>query len=241
MTTLIKFLVTLSLSLLCCSCNFDISFGGIRGTGKITKKERTLNKSFNAIKSSRGLDIVLTKNQSKEVIIEANENLHSHIEVYVEEGVLHVTSDKNIYQADEKTVYVPYSTLNKIVATSGSEVRSQETVSQKDFSINATSGANVKLSIRAETLTTSATSGATLELSGKVNNHKAKATSGANTKANDLLSVVSEAKATSGAYIRIHAKETFTGKATSGANISYYGNPTSVSENDTSGGTVRRN
>jgi len=239
MTTLAKIIVTLCLSALCCSCN--IAFNGIRGKGDVVQKEKTIDENFNTIKSSRGLDVVLTNKKDRKVIIDANENLHQHIEVYVKGETLYITSDKNIYQADEKTVYVSYNKLGKISATSGASVTSQGAVVQKDLSISATSGADIDLKVKAETLTTSVTSGAMMDLSGKVNNHKASATSGANIRADDLLSLNSSAKATSGAMIKIHAKNEFTGKATSGADVVYYGDPGKVSENDNSGGSVRRN
>ncbi|WP_298546456.1 head GIN domain-containing protein [uncultured Aquimarina sp.] len=238
MTTLTKIIATLILTALCCSCN--IAFDGIRGEGEVIRKEKTINENFDTIKSSRGLDVVLTNKKDRKVIIEANENLHQHIEVYVEGETLYITSDKNIYRADEKTVYVSYDKLGKISATSGARVTSQGAVVQKDLAISATSGADVELKVKAETLTTSVTSGAMMNLSGKVNNHKASATSGADIRADELLSLISEAKATSGAHIKIHAKDQFTGKATSGADVVYYGNPESVSESDNSGGNVRR-
>jgi len=238
MTTLIKILVAVSISILCCSCN--MAFNGIRGEGEVTRKEKIINENFHTIKSSRGLDVILTKNDTGKIIVEANENLHAHIKVYVKEETLHITSDMNIYQADEKKVYVSYNKINKITATSGAEITSKEPVVQKDLAVSATSGADIKLRIKAENLTSSVTSGAIMDLSGKVNNHKAKATSGANIRADELLSLISEAKATSGAHIRIHAKNKFTGKATSGADVVYYGDPEKVSETDNSGGNVRR-
>ncbi|WP_299439998.1 head GIN domain-containing protein [uncultured Aquimarina sp.] len=239
MSTLIKITAALFLTALSCSCN--IAFDGIRGEGEVIRKEKTINENFETIKSSRGLDVVLTNKKDRKVIIEANENLHQYIEVYVEGETLYITADKNIYQADEKTVYVSYNKLGKISATSGSRVTSQGAVVQKDLAISATSGANIKLKVKAESLTTSVTSGAIMNLSGKVNNHKANATSGANIRADELLSLVSVAKATSGSHIKIHAKDQFTGKATSGADVVYYGDPQKVSEDDNSGGNVRRN
>lgn len=238
MTTLAKILVTFCLSMACCSCN--IAFNGVKGQGEVIKKERAINESFNAVKASRGLDVILVNNQDKKVIVEANKNLHDHIEIYVEGNTLHVTSDQNIYYADEKNVYVSYEELNKVHVNSGASISSREAVVQKDLDISATSGADVKLEIKAENITTSVTSGAMIDLTGKVNNHKANATSGADIRAEDLLSLISEAKATSGASIRIYAKDEFTGKATSGADVVYYGKPERVSEVDNSGGDVRR-
>ncbi len=238
MTTLAKILVTLCLSIACCSCN--ITFDGIKGEGEVVRKERIINADFNAVKASRGLDVILVNDQETKVIVEANKNLHEHIKVYVKENTLHVTSDKNIYWADEKNVFVSYDKINQLKVNSGASITAQESLVQKELTLSATSGADIRLDIKAETLSSSVTSGAMIDLTGKVNNHKASATSGANIRAKDLLSLVSEAKATSGASIRIHAKNEFTGKATSGADVVYYGKPERVSEVDNSGGNVRR-
>ncbi len=238
MTTLAKILVTFCLSLACCSCN--VVFDGIKGQGEVVRIERSINEDFDAVKASRGLDVILVKDQSAKVIVEANKNLHEHIEVYVKDNTLHVTSDKNIYRADEKNVFVSYDKLTQLKVNSGASITSEEAVIQKDIELSATSGADIKLKIKAETVNSSVTSGAMMDLTGKVNFHKASATSGADIQAEDLLSLVSEAKATSGASIRIHAKNEFTGKATSGADIRYFGKPEKVSEVDNSGGDVRR-
>ncbi len=238
MTTLAKILVTFCLSLACCSCNGV--FNGIKGQGEVIRKERAINENFDAVKASRGLDVVLLKDQGRKVIVEANENLHEYIKIYVKENTLHVTSDQNIYFADEKTVFVSYTKINQLKVNSGASISAEESVVQKDIQLSATSGADIKLNLKAETVTSSVTSGAMIDLTGKVNFHKANATSGADIRAEELQSLVSEAKATSGASIRIHAKNEFTGKATSGADIRYYGKPDKVSEVDTSGGDVRR-
>ncbi|MDY8137423.1 head GIN domain-containing protein [Aquimarina sp. 2201CG5-10] len=239
MTTLAKILVTILLSALLGSCN--IVFNGVKGQGEVIRKEKTINQDFSAVKASRGLDVILIDSDDNKVIIEANENLHDVIEVYVKGDVLYVTSDENIYMADEKSVYVSYDKLDKISSTSGASITSEEAVVQKELAVSATSGSDIKLRVKAENLNSSATSGAMIDLSGKVSNHTSSATSGSNIRADDLLSLVSEAKATSGAHIKIHAKDEFTGKATSGGDVVYYGNPEKVSESDNSGGNVRGN
>ncbi len=238
MTTLAKILITLCLSLACCSCN--INFNGIKGQGEVIKKERTINAEFDAVKASRGLDVILIDSNDGRIVVEANENLHEHIEVYVQGNTLHVTSDENIYFADEKNVYVSYDKLNKIHVNSGASVSSEQEVKQKDIALTATSGADLRLKIKAQTVNSSVSSGAFIDLEGNVQNHIASASSGANLRAEDLLSLVTEAKASSGANVRVHAQNEFTGKATSGGNVIYYGKPEKVSEVDNSGGNVRR-
>lgn len=239
MTTLIKVLIAFTLSLFCCSCNITID--GIKGQGDVIKKEKLISKPYSALKSSNGLDVILVKDSSPKIVIEANENLFDYIQVYVENNILYIKSDKNIGRADKKTVLVPYSNLQKITATSGSEIVSKEKVVEKELDIKASSGANINLTIDAENLSTSVSSGGHIRISGKADKHSAKASSGANLKANELLSQDTYAKASSGANIRIYAKNQFEGKASSGAHVIVYGNPTDISKNNSSGGRIRIN
>ena len=98
MTTLVKILVSALLSFFCCSCN--VAFKGVKGQGEVLKKEKVIHQNFNAVKASRGLDVILRSNSDKKVIIEANQNLHDIIKVFVEDNTLYVTADENIYYAD---------------------------------------------------------------------------------------------------------------------------------------------
>ncbi len=238
MSTLAKILVTCSLGLLLSSCNIVIN--GVSGSGDVIKKEKTLSEDFESIKASRGLDVILVNSSDHKVVIEANENLHNLIEVYVKEGVLTITSEKNIRRADAKKIYVSYQTLSNITATSGADVTSYEIVEQESLNLRATSGADIDLQTKANQLSTTATSGASIKVHGKVNQHNSSATSGADIRAKELLSLITESKATSGATIKVHAQKQFTGKATSGGDIILYGNPEQVSEEENSGGNIRQ-
>ena len=239
MTTLVKIIVTLCLSCLLFSCN--LAFDGIKGEGEVVRKEKTINEDFTAVKASRGLDVILVKSNDRTIIVEANENLHNHIEVYAENGTLYVTSDKNIYRADEKNIFVSYQDLTKITSSSGASIISQEPVVQKELTVNASSGSDIELSVRAENVSSSVSSGAHIKLTGKTNRHEASASSGADIRSQDLESTIAQASASSGASIKIYANSRFTGKATSGADINYYGDPQKVDEVENSGGNVRRN
>lgn len=238
MTTLVKIVVTVCLSCLLFSCN--LAFDGIKGEGEVIRKEKTINTNFNAIKASRGLDVILMKSNERTITVEANENLHNHIEVYVENETLYVTSDKNIYRADEKNIFVSYQDISKITSSSGASIISQEPVIQKELTVNASSGSDIELSVRAENINSSVSSGAHIKLSGKTNRHQASASSGADIRSQDLQSAIAQASASSGASIKIYANNQFTGKATSGADINYYGDPQKVDEVENSGGNVRR-
>ncbi|QKX06043.1 DUF2807 domain-containing protein [Aquimarina sp. TRL1] len=236
MTTLAKILAAALLSLFMTSCN--IVMDGVKGEGEIVRKEKTINETFTAVKAKRGLDVVLIDSDDRKVVIEANENLHQYIKVYVEGNTLYVTSENNIYQADQKSVYVSYQALNKITATSGAGITADNTIVEKDLTIKASSGAGIDLKVNSDHLNSSVSSGAAMTLSGKVNSHDASASSGAHINAKELISKKASASASSGSGIKIYVKEAFNGSASSGANVAYYGNPKKVSKNDSSGGDV---
>ncbi len=238
MSTLIKIIVTSCLALLSSSCVFVTD--GIKGEGPVTRKEHTPDTRFEAIKVSNGIQVIISKSTSSTIVVEANENLHPHIMIRVTDGILHISSDKNIYKADEKTVYVPYDSLHTITASSGAAVSAQETVVAKDIGIKTSSGASVTLNVKSEKLKSTASSGAQIQLSGTTNYHKAKASSGAHLNTKKLIGHTVEAHGSSGSYMSVYASSAFTGKATSGADVLYYGTPEKVTTDDNSGGNVRK-
>lgn len=237
MTTLIKILITVFLSFFCFSCNF---MGGVRGKGEVISKERTVNEDYTALKVSRGLDVILIRDSEPKVIVEANENLHDYIEIYVKNNTLYVTAKENIYSADKKDIFVSYEVLNKISASSGAHISSEHIVTEKNLALHVSSGADIDIEVKANEVSTAASSGAMLRVSGETKSHIAKASSGANVRAEKLSSLISEAKASSGANIKIYAENEFTGNASSGGNVAYYGNPQKVEESDSSGGNVQK-
>ena len=61
------------------------------------------------------------------------------------------------------------------------------------------------------------------------------ASSGANVDSSDLLTTYADVDASSGASIRVFARDSFSGDASSGSSIRVYGNP-EVAESETSSG-----
>ena len=86
----------------------------------------------------------------------------------------------------------------------------------------------------------SATSGADITLTGRSRHSTLTATSGANIDASALVSEEVSASATSGAHVKTYAHTRLTAKATSGAIVVYYGNPTQTDISATSGGNIRK-
>ncbi len=235
MKILIKLSAVLLLLITTTSCFFD----GVKGNRNVITQQRNISSNFDAIDVSQGIDVYLTIDDDVSLSLEADENLHELILTEVKDGVLHIYAEKNIWSAKSRKVFVTAKSINEIVATSGAEVRSENTIEAEDFKIRVTSGADVRLELNVTDLSCSTTSGADARLKGKAENFTAKSTSGSTIKAQDLETETCTAKVTSGADVYVNVTNSLNAKATSGGDIRYVGNPKNVQENSSSSGSIR--
>jgi len=235
----IQLIVLLFIATLFTSCGVDM-FNGVVGNKNIVTTERTPEGTFSGIKASTGIDVYIRQGNKNAITVKADENLHDLIITEVTDGVLKIYTDKNIWKAKAKKVYVTIENLTLLKATSGSDVRSENLLKTNEISISATSGAAIHLEVAAESVATSATSGANLKITGTTTNHASNATSGSSIDAFELRSDNVITKATSGASIHIYASKKIEAKATSGADVTYKGSPALVNKDTSSGGSVSK-
>jgi len=211
-----KTIAILCLTTLLTSCSADL-FNSVNGNRNVITKARKVNNDFSGIKVSTGIDLYLTQGNSNKIMVEADENLHDIIITEVKDDILKIYVDKSIWRAKAKKVYVTFTKLDMLKATSGSDVYSKNTIISDEISIAATSGADIKISIDA-----------------------ASATSGSSINAYNLESRNTIAKASSGADINIYASEKLEANASSGGDIDFKGAPKQIRKKTSSGGSVSK-
>ena len=219
------------------SCAVDM-LNRVTGNKNVVTQERKINDDFTSIKVSAGLDLYITQSNNVSLRVEADENLHDIIITEIKNGVLKVYSEKNIWKAKARKVYVSVKDLEELSATSGSDVYTENTLRVSNLNITTTSGADARITVNAENITTSSTSGSDIKIMGTAENHTAKATSGSSINSFGLKSQNVIAKVTSGANIDVYASESIDALATSGGDIDYKGNPRQVNKKSTSGGSI---
>ncbi len=225
------FLIMLSLG----SCNM-----GVKGNGIIKKENRKVTAKFTQIKTSNGLNILLTEAKKPRIRVEADENLLDLIKTEIKDNTLHIFTTENIAYAKARDVYVDVSFLSGLTASSGSNVSASNTFTADEITVKASSGAAIALRLAAKTVLSEASSGANVTLSGKTKEYTTKASSGSSITASSLQATIVTAKASSGASISVNSTNTLTAKASSGASISYSGNPTEKNIKKSSGGSVSK-
>ncbi|RXJ44392.1 head GIN domain-containing protein [Gelidibacter gilvus] len=229
MSTLIKIIVTGILSTLLSSCNFGL---GVMGNGNVLTKERTISGNFDQIEASRGIDVYLSQSDVESVTVQADENLHDIIIVKVEGNTLKIYADENISHSSAKKVMVNFKNISKVSSSSGSEVYSTGIISAETLELSSSSGSDMDLEVKVNNLHCEASSGSDLKVKGTANNLVAKASSGSDIKAENLLTAITDAKASSGADIHVNVSRELTAKTASGGDITYFGNPETINKSD---------
>jgi len=235
MKTLFKLSALVFLLIGTTSCFMD----GVKGDGNVITKKRKISDDFSRIEVSRGLDLYLTKSKNVSLEVEADENLHELIETEVRDGVLKITSTKNIWSASAKKIHLHVDHLNGIAINSGAEVSTRNTFESDELRLTISSGAAAEMEVKVKDLSCDISSGADIELAGQAENFTVSSSSGSDVKAYELEARNCNADASSGSDIKLTAIETIEARATSGADIKYKGNPRVLQQEDNSGGSVR--
>ena len=237
MKTITKLIAMLVVLFATTSCFID-GFTGIRGNKNVISESRTINSKFNEIDIQQGIKLYLTQGSSNSLKVEADENIMELLVTEVKNNQLKIYLKKNVYKAKARNVYLTTNAISSIDASSGSSVKSENTWQTSNLQINTSSGSSVKFHVNADEISCSSSSGSNIRLYGKTNNLSVKASSGSSIDANELNSVDTYAKASSGANINVNVSGKLTAKASSGGNVDYEGNPTTIDKDTSSGGSV---
>jgi hypothetical protein len=235
--SMLKIIALLFIATIFSSCTLDM-FNKVNGNRNVITQVRKTSDAFSGVKVSTGLNLIITQGQKNKVKVEADENLHDIIITEVEDGILRVYSEKNIWRAKAKKVYVTVKDLTLLKAISGSDVSGKGTMKSDEITITASSGASIRVVVAAQSVVTKSSSGAQIRIEGTTEGHTSSASSGSSIDAFQLISKSAIAKVSSGAAVDIYASEKIDAKASSGGSVNFKGNPQSVAENESSGGSV---
>ena len=208
-------------------------------TGNERGKVRNI-KNFQAIKVSSGIDLYLKMGSSETLKIEADDDLLDDITTEVKNGTLHINMKQqnnwfNWGSNRSAKIFVTVKKLNELDVSAGCDVKSENTLEGEELKVNASSGSDVNLDVYYKTLSVSSSSGSDARVVGKVKNFVAKASSGSDIKARELEAAIGKLTASSGSDISVTIMDELYAKASSGADIKYYGNP-KIKDTDTSSG-----
>lgn len=218
------------------SANSAVSGGH---TKNFVKEVRNVN-HFTAVHASAGIKVYIIQSSIIGVTVEATENVLSRIKTVVKGNVLHVSYDGRKMPDDRGVVYVSMPIATEIKATSAAEVKVKGELSGSNITILASSSAEVEGNIEYRNVKITASSSAEIELKGNAENCMVTASSSADVDLEKLVCTKALVKASSAAEVDVYVTTSFSGDASSAAEITYYGDPSEVETDRSSAGSVKK-
>jgi hypothetical protein len=208
-----------------------------------TEKTETRNlKDFDKIKVSSGIDLYVRMGETEEVKVVADGDIIDQVITEVKDGTLKIYMKQNNNWNwginKSRKVYVSVKELERLEASSGSDVNSENTLTGENLKVSASSGSDVTLEIHYKNFTLDTSSGSDARISGKTKNFEAESSSGSDIKAQDLESVICKVSVSSGSDATVNVSDELYANASSGGDVRYYGNPQVKDINESSGGDV---
>lgn len=242
MTTLARIAIAVLVAIFLSSCGFDIKIGdfgtGEKGNGNVVTESRDISGEFTKVSASEGLLVYVTQADDFEIKVEADDNVIDLIRTDIEDGKLRIHTEENIGNATKK-IYVSLPKVSELMASSGSQLRSENTIESNELVIDGSSGAILDIRLMAQILEIDASSGANLDISGATENANVDVSSGGNINAKDLIARTCTADASSGGNVKIQVEKSLIADASSGGSISYSGEP-DVQKNKSVSGSVHK-
>lgn len=197
---------------------------------------------FSGVKSAEAVDVYLKKGDKESVRVEVSGVKLSDVLTEVGGSYLkvHMRDDFNFRGKRDVKAYVTYVELDRISASSASNVFSDGPIKAASIEVHASSAANIEISLEADRVQVHASSAGDVTLEGKAKSIDAEASSAGEVDAYNFITETAQASASSAGSIKLNVSLELQGHASSGGDIRYRGNPSKTNTNSSSGGSIKR-
>jgi len=134
-----------------------------------------------------------------------------------------------------------FADIEILEASAGASVGGDDTIQAEEMSLDASSGASVRIDLECNNLDVDVSSGASLRLKGSTETQKADVSSGASYNGVEMIAEKVKIDASSGASAKVFASKEIKAEASSGGSIKYKGDPdkTNLDPGRYSGGSIK--
>lgn len=198
--------------------------------------------AFTSLKVSAGVKVFLTQGSEIKLDVEGSESDVEDLVIENKGNTLHIYYESlKFWEFKNRNakVYLTAVSLEAIDVTSGAEILGQNPIKSKALEIDASSGSQITVSVNTESLSLDASSGADVNISGTTNSVSTESSSGSDIDGEGLTAKKGVLRSSSGASTRVAVTSEVDAKASSGASITVYGNPSIKMTDSSSGGSVR--
>ena len=212
----------------------------ITGSGNIITKTIPAIDSYDAIKASRGIHVVMNESEGEKIVINADDNIMPYVVVRKEGNSLRIGIDENIKSINNVKVQVVLpknQNINELQVASAASIKINPTIKGRSLSLDAASAGNINIA-KADVDFFDADASSAAKISGTVksNDCYVDASSAADIDLT-ILAVQCDSNASSAAKITLNGETaSFEGDASSAAKIIAKGLAVAVADASASSG-----
>lgn len=218
------------------SCYIDFR-ETVFGNGNVVTEDREPG-SFDRLKVSSGIDVLITQGDTESLKVIADENLLKYISTEIYNNTLIVETKAWIRNAKSKEVHLVYKKLMEIDISSAGDVKGTNRMKADELDLNLSSAGDLTLDIEANRINLDISSAGDAKLSGTVDELDADLSSAGDLNAYDLVARKARVSASSAGSAKINASEEVNLNASSAGDIYYKGDPKTISINKSSAGSI---
>jgi Putative auto-transporter adhesin, head GIN domain len=196
--------------------------------------------SFSGVKAGEAIDVYLKKGDKESVRVETSGTDASNVITEVSGSYLKIHMKDGRYRNRDIKVYVTYVSINKISASSASNIFSEGTIKSSSLDVSVSSAGSVEVTIETESAVVEVSSAGDVVLEGKAKKLEAEASSAGEIDAYNLESEVVNASASSAGSIKVNVSTQLEAHASSGGSVRYRGTPHKTNTGSSSGGSVKK-
>ncbi len=212
---------------------------GVKGNGEVTEEERSVA-NFTSISSNNAIVVKVSEGDTPKVVVRTDSNLIDHIKTKVEGGKLKVYIKGSIRRYSELMVLVSIPEINALRSSSASKILCEGKIEADNFSIRSSSASTIRIEeLIANKVEIRTSSASNVKINkGYCQNLEVRSNSASDANLFGLEAENAKAQASSAGNIKVTATKELKAKANSGADISYTGDPVTISIQESSGGDV---
>ncbi|MEG2759254.1 MAG: head GIN domain-containing protein, partial [Rikenellaceae bacterium] len=220
-------IISVLFCLLFASCHNSFNLRGHSNKHIVNPKgivtTRTIKVSdFNSIRTLNGVTVVLTEGEKGSVLVEADENYQTHIDVRVNGGELTVGLKPDFsYRNGHIKVYVPAAGVNVFKASSSADIIAETPIVSPQITIDLSSSSKMIAVVESGKVIIKAGSSADLTLSGNADIVEIDASSSADVNCDKLIAKRVFCDASSSSDVFVFANDELRIDASSSSNVSY--------------------
>jgi|SRR6218665_228624 len=237
---LTKLILITAFAILFASCNYNVNLGpALKGDGNVVTENRNNDTDFTGIEVSRALEVEIEQSNNRSITVIADKNLQNHILTQVENGVLKITTDVDIKDAESKKIIVKMPDIDALQTSSAASITSKKIIRSNSLSLGSSSASLIDILFEGEDLSAETSSAGTIRLSGKALRLETDSSSGSVIEAEKLLANDVTSSASSGSHTNVNPLVSLEAKASSGAHITYHNKPkNNLVKKSSSGGSI---